>query len=381
MGRWDPGRRQARQQDLGVPLTAAELEDMADRARVSESLEPMLLYGAAHPKTFGGLYIDQANGGTIVVLVTDDQSVARWRDLAPAGAEVELRHVKRTLQELDHTHQALIDDWDALGRQGIDIRSIATSVPTNVVDVGIDDYSKVRAETLKGAYGPGVRVDEAGVIMLTSCPDSSCANPLRGGIRIKPTGATLFCTSSFLVRGYGGNVKMLTAGHCNSSYPIGTEWTHPGFGPIGDFVASSFAQNSRADAGLIDIPNGQGSSRFFVSVAQGNRNVTAVQNKTQEATGQVVCRSGVVTGYTCGTLKDVDFSGTVQSGITLVHQRRATPGTEDGDSGGPVYYGTTAKGVIVGTQGGTGWLVYTHIKEAKDALGWDHLCGMNDDDC
>jgi hypothetical protein len=364
----------------GVPLTPAELATMADRARIGESLEPMLLYGEAHPKTFGGLYIDNQDDGTIVVLVTDDQGASEWRERAPEGATVRLRRVDRTLAKLDSIHQSIVEEWSALDRQGVEIASIVTVVPDNTVEVRVIDYARARASDLTDRFGPGVRVVPGKPITSSACPDSNCANPLRAGIKI--SGPHGNCTSGFHVRGYGGNIKMLTAGHCNYGSPIGTGWSHSGFGSIGNFVESSYSQDSRADSGLIDIPNGQGSKLFFISIAQGNRSVTAVQNKTQEATGQIVCRSGFKSGYSCGTLQSVNVSTRdTDTNIRLVHQRMASVSVQPGDSGAPIFYGTTAKGNAAARDNDTGWVIYTHIKEAKDALGWDHLCGMNGDNC
>lgn len=112
-----------------------------------------------------------------------------------------------------------------------------------------------------------------------------------------------------------------------------------------------------------------------------SRNVTEVQNKAQEMLGQVVCKSGYNGGYSCGYLETTSETYN-EFGHLFYKQRRASAAnTLGGDSGGPVYYGTTAKGVVTARQGSSNKLLYTHIKEAKDALGWDHLCGIAGDDC
>jgi hypothetical protein len=369
----------------GVPLTKAELVEMSERARIGESAEPLMEYGRSRPGVFGGAYIDQPAGGVVNVLVTDDADAPQWTQLAPTGATVKVRTVARTEKELDTIHDRIMEDWRVIERHGVSLQYISTEIPDNVVEVGVKGLTPAAKETLKADYGPGVRVVEDETFGPAACPDSNCANPLKAGLKIDIPAGGGSCTSGFHTRGYGGNIKMLTAGHCNEGLAIpSAQYEHPGFGDIGRFVETSITNTPyelKADAGLINIWDSQGSRKFFVSVAQGLRNVTAVQNKTQEIVGQVVCKSGFVGGYGCGYLETTSATYNAYGHLFYKQRRASTSNAKGGDSGGPVFYGTTAKGVVSAYGKSSGKVLYTHIKEAKNALGWDHLCGIAGDNC
>ena len=58
--------------DFGFLVTPDEGAELERRFAVQNGLGALAAYGAEHPDTFGGLYIDQASGGDVVLLFTTE---------------------------------------------------------------------------------------------------------------------------------------------------------------------------------------------------------------------------------------------------------------------------------------------------------------------
>ncbi len=88
--------------------------------------------------------------------------------------------------------------------------------------------------------------------------------------------------------------------------------------------------------------------------------------------GESVCNSGSRTGYDCGIHRDksYDFSKTLDDGrsANFKYMRKAGYSCLAGDSGGPILYGSQAKGIHYGGQG-TSHRYYTHIDDALSMNG------------
>ena len=66
-------RTSAAAMDYGIPLLPFERDELEGRPNGEEAVvgrDPGYL--AEHADVFGGLYIDQAHGGVVTILVTDD---------------------------------------------------------------------------------------------------------------------------------------------------------------------------------------------------------------------------------------------------------------------------------------------------------------------
>jgi len=103
--------------------------------------------------------------------------------------------------------------------------------------------------------------------------------------------------------------------------------------------------------------------------------VNGQQGQFDDMFGDTVCNEGYVTGKTCGTIKDTDYTFVWQEeGVTLYHFRRASYTRHPGDSGGPVW--TTAGSKAAGshthfeTIGGVDWPVYAHVYWMTQATGY-----------
>ncbi|HEX5115884.1 MAG TPA: S1 family peptidase [Pseudonocardiaceae bacterium] len=145
----------------------------------------------------------------------------------------------------------------------------------------------------------------------------------------------IICSVGFVVA-KEGQQYVLTAGHCTAGLPA---WQS-----IGPSVASEFPGT---DYGLVrdDEANAAGDVDLYDGTAQP---ITTVGEAT---VGQRVCASGQTTQVTCGQVTAVDETvdygdGDVVRGLiaTNIH-------TDHGDSGGPLFAGSTGLGVVSGGDG------------------------------
>ncbi len=165
-----------------------------------------------------------------------------------------------------------------------------------------------------------------------------------------------------------GAPQMVTAGHCfdgatastvvraliqnkpTSYYPQGTG---PSAGSaIGSPLMPSVAFGEHKDAALL---NYNGSTTPHAKVATWGGGIQtplagteiSVRGQTQAVVGANLCKSGSRTGWTCGTVLQVNE--TINVGGKLVNSVRASTCTLPGDSGGVALIGTRAVGISSST--------------------------------
>jgi len=150
------------------------------------------------------------------------------------------------------------------------------------------------------------------------------------------------CSLGFNVR-RGGENFFLTAGHCGNAV---LNWTadQQGRQALGTTVESSFPGDDFAlvrtepgaeDEGVVNLYNGQ------------TRDITQAG---EAVVGQRVARSGSTTGVSTGRVTAVNATVNFPEG-TVTGMIQTTVCAEPGDSGGPLFSGTTALGL---TSGGSG---------------------------
>lgn len=100
----------------GVPLSPDEVDEMDRRNSIELYIGALSGYIDTHDDVFGGLYIDQQAGGTVVVLTVPetmqahvDEALALVDSAAPGLLEVVTREVKYSQRTLITTQDELID--------------------------------------------------------------------------------------------------------------------------------------------------------------------------------------------------------------------------------------------------------------------------------
>jgi Trypsin./Alpha-lytic protease prodomain. len=290
-----------------------------------------------------GTYLDEASG-KMVVTVTDE---AAAREVRAAGAIP--RIVARGAAELARVTDAL-DKSARIPGTAWYVDPVSNQV---VVDVDStitgDKLTKIKA--VVAPFGGAVRIQQI---------PGTLSTLISGGDAIYTSGAR--CSLGFNVRS-GNTYYFLTAGHCTN---IGANWTAGG-STIGTRVGSSFPGN---DYGIV---------RYAAGVAQQPGDVYLYNGRYQDITGaanpvvnQSVQRSGSTTGLRSGRVTALNVTVTYQGSGTVSGLIRTTVCAEPGDSGGPLFSGSTALGLTSGGSGNCtvgGVTYFQPVVEALNAYG------------
>ncbi|GAA2349249.1 S1 family peptidase [Streptomyces cuspidosporus] len=168
------------------------------------------------------------------------------------------------------------------------------------------------------------------------------------------------CSLGFNVRNSSGTNYFVTAGHCTDG--AGTWWSNSGHtSTIGPTAGSSFPTN---DYGLVRY-----SGSVSPSGTVGSQDITSAANPT---VGQTVTRRGSTTGIHSGRVTALNATVNYGGGDIVYGMIQTTVCAEPGDSGGPLYAGSTALGLTSGgsgncTSGGTTF--FQPVVEALNAYG------------
>ena len=158
--------------DFGVPLLPFERDEIMGRPNGGDELTSALhAYLAEHADVSGGIYIDQARGGIVTVLVTDDpkpheDAIAR---LIGPDTAVAVRQVRWTEADLNELHERIVADQAFLQSLPARMKSTATDTIANVVELSISSAVPDAAERIIAHFGAQGRLrvvsDGTGVLL------------------------------------------------------------------------------------------------------------------------------------------------------------------------------------------------------------------------
>ncbi len=197
---------------------------------------------------------------------------------------------------------------------------------------------------------------EAEVEALTGVPvrirvlDGIDANfAVEGGSRVEgvdpANGRSHYCTTGFVVRDQS-RTGIVTAAHC----PDALTYRDPEGGEVAlEFVGQWGARYQDVQVHLSD----RARQPVFHADKSGRalRRLTSWRNRTSTRAGDALCHRGETTGYSCSTVEFTDFAppGELCGGPCDPTWVTVTgPGCRGGDSGGPVFNGTIAFGIVKG---------------------------------
>ncbi|WP_375242959.1 hypothetical protein [Sphingomonas parapaucimobilis] len=343
-------------QEASVPLTDALKAEFADRL-------------AGLPVGHAPFHID--------ILLTGDVPVAD-RVVQVAGSPVLVRF--RTGAYATH-HQLVV----ALALHQTEIRASLTQPPGIGVDprIGALVVMVARADA-EAEPGDALRdriARIAGVPVRIATLDTSDSDlaDLQGGARLtgidRGNSRRYACTSGFIVR-RGSDSAIVTAAHC----PDDLVWTdaerrqHPltflgqwGWGYQDVQVNGSPAPLSPAI--------------WSDTTKTISRRITGQRTRDQTRAGDIVCHRGERTGYSCAEVWIPDFAPAGDlcgGGCTPTWVAVRGPSCRSGDSGGPVFLGGIAYGIVKGGsyRGGDGscaFYYYMSVDFLPD--GWSLATG------
>jgi streptogrisin B len=223
----------------------------------------------------------------------------------------------------------------------------ATNTLVVTVDSTVSQAEIAKIKKTAGAGAEAIRIERT----------SGTFNKLiSGGDAIYRSGGGR-CSLGFNVRNSSGAYHFLTAGHCTDGYP---SWSSSA-GYLGPTVGSSFPVN---DYGLVRHDNSQSKPGTV-----GSQDITRAANPT---VGQFVYRRGSTTGTHSGYVTGLNATVNYGGGDIVYGMIQTNVCAEPGDSGGPLYYGTTAFGLTSGGSGNCssgGTTFYQPVVEALNAYG------------
>lgn len=270
-----------------------------------------------------GTFLDQATGD-LVVNVLDSAAASR---VTTAGARAKV--VGNATSRLDAV-KAELDRGTAVPNT-----SWAVDVTTNTVVVQVPAAAQDAAFLAKlKSYGPLVRVERVGGTLST--------HAFYGGQAI--LGGSSRCSSAFNAQTSGGVRYVITAGHCTRAI---SSWRTSGGLAIGTSAVARFPSD---DYGTIRVSNPTALDQRGAVIHNGApRTITG---NSQVPVGSAVCKTGSTTGTTCGTVQAYNVTVNYAEGAVF-GMIRTNVCTQPGDSGGALYAGSLAQGIVSGgTVGG-----------------------------
>ncbi|MEU1310963.1 S1 family peptidase [Streptomyces cinnamoneus] len=325
----------ALQPQLGIPKAriVANLKRQPKLAATAETLRKQL------GSRFAGLWIDPV-AGTLNANALDASESTRIRGAGavPHDAAYSMADLERVKAALDKVaqrgHAPKDSSW------GINPRTNRVEI-----DLPAESGGKGRpkaADELLARAGLNT-ASSAAKITIKHHPGKSARMGLVGGDGLSTARGT--CSAGIMVQ-RGRITFTVTAGHCVKSGD--TVSRNDGSGLIGVVEDRDYDRNDFALVGVL-LP--QNWHPFGTWVTQYNGSFTAYDGWTNATPGANVCKSGVTTGWTCGTVVDdgetwTDSSTPPHTTYNLIKLRDID--AAGGDSGGAVLSGNRALGTVVG---------------------------------
>ncbi|MFJ2061073.1 S1 family peptidase [Streptomyces sp. NPDC087908] len=308
---------------FGVSATVARQRLLAQKKSIDTAADLDKRLGSAAQ----GMWIDQ-NSGELHVNVRDDVAAATVRSSNGVPHQVGTK-----LTEL----QSLMRQFDTAAAKGapagvhmwyVDIEKGTVVVSATEKTGGL---TKGRFAELVHGASDRVRVEKhAGT-------QQDAASVALGGQDIYNANGKR-CSIGFNVRSSRGAQAVLTAGHCmqGNTSPL---WFRNGV-PFGN--TTGYANGSQDHALITNALPGFWVPKAGVDFIGFTMPVTGRQNAVP---GAFICKSGRTTNVTCGVVKAVNVSASTAAG-TKIGQVEADMCVEPGDSGGAVFAGTQALGLV-----------------------------------
>lgn len=339
----------------------ADASSVPTPASVDEFARLMLPRLRAVPE-YAGVYVEPT-GEIVVTHVGPGTALATILNDLPANASSSV-----TLRQVLHSEDALIEEAKRVHKLWLDTFDssysvIAVDLRAQTVRLGVEARYVEQARDFAERVAREVELD-VGVESLPQeavCTSrSNCYSPFRPGIVIRK-GST---TGSYATMGFhvlvGSSRQFVTSGH--AGYSGSDLWYHAGYGLIGAEQANIYTAGY--DGMRVAMPSSQVSTVPYGS----STSVTSVRPPIQ---GETVCVSRGVTGSNaCSATVSTTWTSWLGSTCQCTQYGADINGASivGGDSGSPIWSGSSALG-IVSTTGGA----FARMWDLEGGLGFQIL--------
>ena len=332
---------------LGITIDAVERQ-----LKLQQATGPLTdAIAARHAGRLAGIAIGHAPVFRIDVLLTGDEPVQN-DEIDIDGERVEVRYVIGAAATHVELVQAITAYQSAIRASLLRAPALGVDQRTGelVAIVSAQDVAREGAEPLRARLAALTGVPVRLRVIDGSARDmADGAEGVAGGMRmmggVPGDKHQYVCTAGFVVTD-GAHSALATAAHCPDTLRVrdgdGRAVTLP-------FVGQWGWGNQDVQINLSAVPL---APTFFADTARTtNRVVTGAWSRASTRAGDVICHRGERTGYSCSLVELTDFApaGDLCGGACLpTWTTVAGPACRGGDSGGPVFLGSTAFGILKG---------------------------------
>jgi hypothetical protein len=287
--------------------------------------------------TFSGLWIQHVPDFRIIVSFTrnGNNTILPYVQDTPLADFIEVHNAKVNLSQLTDSQ---ISIYNLLYNLGVPLVA-EVDIIKNRIKLYVTNKTETEAVLQKTNR---VLPDNVDMIQVQGLVDRQAY--IYGGLKVDNVcsdGKTYVATSGYILLTSTGVKRFTTAGHaCNSvKYKnVSLPFLNQALGTYYDFqwhsIPSDFSPKPWVQDNIYD------STPYY-------REITGRRNRTNQSVGEIVCKYGAITHYTCGTIQTKGFC--YQGVCTWV---RVDGGNTDlssgGDSGAPWFSGSIAYGIHTG---------------------------------
>lgn len=355
----DPGNLQAKalasREGISVGEATRRLRMVHKAGQLARRLERQ------SPESFSGMEVVETSTNVrfMARFVGGDKPENRAR-LETGRPDAELQG-QLDVADASLSRSALVQTGDRLIREvraaGVDA-DVAVNPFTGLVQFLAKDAAAMRAAIEGGAVRPpaNYRIEQSeGIIPTTTLIAGAAYNAQFGNYAE--------CTTGFAVLQSGTTRGISTAGHCDINSPA--QYNGAFASHYGDAGGVTITYKQEWITNNLDFQWHTVASPHAVSPEYWDgASAITVTGAGQSLSGETLCKFGRTTGKTCGKVDpawhwDVNYTG------YFLRLNTSAPGTFltlEGDSGGPVFSGSIAKGWIHGRDG-TGNAYYMPVTE------------------
>ena len=308
---------------------------------------------ATYRDRLAGISIEHSPVYRIVVLLTGEEPVAEQNVFAggmnvPIVFRTGAGATREQLIGAIRAHQAAITSRYPRARgMGVDGRTGELVLMIEPADAA--SYGGVEAMDagLEALTGVPVRVRVLGQAVQEPILETDLS--IEGGARVEgidpANGRRYACTTGFVVTD-GARTGVVTAAHCPDLLTYyGKDGSRTELGFVGQWGA-------RYQDVQVHVGAEAAQPLFYADTAKSAlRRLTRWRNRESTRVGDALCRRGETTGYSCALVELTDYAppGDLCAGpCEPVWVTVTGPSCRGGDSGGPIFNGTVAFGIVKG---------------------------------